>query len=218
MSRMATSEYIGTKRRAYAQAGRAKRKRILDEVCETTGYERKYANRLLTGNRKFREHKGRGKTYGEDVAEVLKRVWREAGCPCLPYFKAEVERWAEEYATQVAHIRPDVRARLLAMSDRTMSRLLSGEVRVKPGWARGNKRSGRGAGNEVKANTPCASGETVMACNVPPGDAQIDTLALGGGDPSGNFFWILDGTDRKTQWTVLSPTWNRGQQDRKSVV
>jgi len=45
MSRMATSEYIGAKRRAYAQADRAKRSRILDEVCETTGYGRKYANR-----------------------------------------------------------------------------------------------------------------------------------------------------------------------------
>ena len=73
MSRMATNEYIGAKRRAYAQANRAKRKRILDEVCETTGYERKYANRLLTGNRKFRERKGRGKAYGDDVAEVLKK-------------------------------------------------------------------------------------------------------------------------------------------------
>ena len=211
MSRMATNEYIGAKRRSYAQADRAKRRRILDEVCETTGYERKYANRLLTGSRKFREHKGRGKTYGDDVAEVLKRVWREAGCPCLPYFKAEVERWLDEYTTQVANISPYIKAKILAMSDRTMSRLLSGEVRVKPGWARGNKRSGRGARNEVKDNTPCASGEVVMACNVPPGDAQIDTFALGGGDPSDNFFWILDGTDRKTQWTVLSPTWNRGQ-------
>ena len=96
MPRMATNEYIGAKRRAYAQADRAKRSRILDEVCETTGYERKYANRLLTGNRKFRERKGRGKTYGDDVAAVLKKVWREAGCPCLPYFKAEAERWAED--------------------------------------------------------------------------------------------------------------------------
>ena len=161
---MATNEYIGTKRRAYAQANRAKRSSILDEVCETTGYERKYANRLLTGSRKFREHKGRGKTYGDDVADVLKKVWREAGCPCLPYFKAEAERWAEEYATQVAHIRPDIKAQLLAMSDRTMSRLLAGAARVKPGWTKGNKRSGRGARNEVKANTPCASGETIMAC------------------------------------------------------
>ena len=34
MSRLATSEYIGAKRRAYAQADRAKRKRILGDVCE----------------------------------------------------------------------------------------------------------------------------------------------------------------------------------------
>ena len=129
MSRMATKEYIGAKRRAYALADRAKRMRILDEVCETTGYERKYANRLLTGSRKFRERKGRGKTYGTDVAETLKKVWLEAGCPCLPYFKAAVEDWVEEYATQVAHIKPEIREKLLAMSDRTMSRMLSGEVR-----------------------------------------------------------------------------------------
>ena len=67
MSRMATNEYVGTKRRLYATADREKRIKMLDEVCKTTGYERKYANRLLTGSRKFRERKGRGKTYGEDV-------------------------------------------------------------------------------------------------------------------------------------------------------
>ncbi len=211
MSRIATNEYIGVKRRAYAQANRAKRKHILDEVCETTGYNRKYANRLLTGSRKFRERKGRGKTYGDEVAEVLKKVWVEAGCPCLPYFKVEVERWTEEYTTQVAHIEPEIRAKIHAMSDRTMSRLLSKEIRIKPGWSKGNKRSGRGGRNEVKSNTPCASGEIIPAYKVPAGDVQVDTFALGGGNPSDNFFWILDCTDRKTQWTVLCPTWNRGQ-------
>ena len=211
MSRMATNEYIGAKRRSYGIASREKRKHILDEVCENTGYERKYANKLLTGNREFREHKGRGRTYGDNVVDVLKCVWREAGCPCLPYFKAEIERWVEEYSTQIAHIKPDIKALLLAMSDRSMSRHLSGEKRIKPGWSKGNKRSGRGSSNEVKALTPCASGETVMACKVPPGDVQIDTFALGGGDPSDNFFWILDGVDRKTQWSNLCPTWNRGQ-------
>ena len=34
--------------------------------------------------------------------------------------------------------------------------------------------------NHKAPNTPCASGEVIMACNVPPGDAQIDTFALGG--------------------------------------
>ena len=37
MSRMATAEYVGAKRRAYAEAFSAKRTRLLDEVCETTG-------------------------------------------------------------------------------------------------------------------------------------------------------------------------------------
>ena len=92
MSRMATSEYMGARRRAYASSDRAKRICILDEVCETTGYERKYANRLLTGSRKFHERRGWGRAYGEDVAEALRKVWTEAGCPCLPYFRAESER------------------------------------------------------------------------------------------------------------------------------
>jgi hypothetical protein len=208
---MATVEYVGAKRRAYAEAPSAKRTRLLDEVCETTGYSRKYANRLLTGSRKFRERKGRGKTYRGEVLEVLEKVWREAGCPCLPYFKAEVERWVAEYSAEVARVPPDVGEALVRMSASTMSRALAGAERVKPGWSKANKHSGRRAANALKEMVPSASGETVMACGVPPGDVQVDTFALGGGDSGGNFFWILDATDRKTQWTVLAPTWNRGQ-------
>ena len=211
MSRTATAEYIGAKRRAYAAAVPAKRHRLLEEVVETTGYSRKYANRLLTGSRKFRDRKGRGKTYTEEAGAVLKRIWLEAGCPCTPYLKAEMERWVAEYAGEVAHIPPGIRGALLRMSASTMSRILAGEPRVKPGWSKANKRSGRQGGNEIEAKAPCASGETVRACQVPPGDVQVDTFALGGGNPSESFFWILDATDRKTQWTVLSPTWNRGQ-------
>ena len=50
-----------------------------------------------------------------------------------------------------------------------------------------------------------------MACDVPPGDVQIDTFALGGGDGSGDFFWILDTADRHVQWVELAPAWNRTQ-------
>ena len=74
MSRMATSEYIGARRRAYASAKPGKRKIILDEVCDTTGYSRKYANRLLTGSRKFKERKGRGPTYTDRDKAALERI------------------------------------------------------------------------------------------------------------------------------------------------
>lgn len=42
MSRKSKAEYIGEKRRAYESAKPARRSRILDEVCETVGYTRKY--------------------------------------------------------------------------------------------------------------------------------------------------------------------------------
>ena len=38
MSRM--DAYIGVKRRAYAEAGSEKHRRLRDEVCETTDYSR----------------------------------------------------------------------------------------------------------------------------------------------------------------------------------
>jgi hypothetical protein len=42
MSRKSKSEYVAEKRRAYDNAGKAKRSRILDEACETLGHTRKY--------------------------------------------------------------------------------------------------------------------------------------------------------------------------------
>ena len=62
MSRKSKAEYIGEKRRAYACAGAAKRRQILDEVCETLCYTRKYVIKLMTGNVRYRERKGRGRT------------------------------------------------------------------------------------------------------------------------------------------------------------
>lgn len=209
MSRQSIKEYILDKRRAYRDASPVKKVRTLAEVCETTCYSRKYVIKLLNGTVRYRERKGRGKTYKGKAFEVLKSLWLEAGCPCAPYFKAEIGRWMDEYVEFVANVDPAVRESVLKMSASTMERALKGEPRVKPGFVKANKRSGRNC--RLRDAIPCHSGEDVMACLVPPGDVQVDTFALGGGDPSDNFFWILDGTDRNTQWTVLSPTWNRGR-------
>ena len=125
MSRKATNEYIGARRRAYADAKPEKRKVILDDVCDTTGYSRKYANRLLTGSRKFKERKGRGPTYTERDKAVLVRMWREVGCPCTTYFRANVGEWLREYRACVAHVPEDVAAHLLAMHSARTVRCLS---------------------------------------------------------------------------------------------
>lgn len=209
MSRSATAEYIGAKRRAYADAKPRKKSRILDEVCETTGLSRKHVNKLLTGNIRYRDRPGRGKTYDEHHFEVLKKIWISIGCPCTTYFKAQIDYWVDQYEQYQAHIPDAIKEKLIKMSASTMDRALKGIKRVKPGSTRKNKRSGI---NRVLLNAiECRNGEAVMACQVPPGDTQADTVALCGGEMNDNFWWICTLTDRKTQWVEIQPTWNRGQ-------
>ena len=211
MSRRSVKEYMLRKRDDYLGETPRGKSKMLDEMCRTVGMTRKYVIKLLSGNIKYRERKGRGKTYDDKALDMLKKVWIEAGCPCLPYFKAQVGMWVDEYDAHVAVIPDSTKSLLLRMSDRTMSRALAGEVRVKPGWSGANKHSGRNGANELKELVPAASGEKIMARDVPPGDIQADTFALGGGIGADNFFWILNCTDRKTQWLELSPAWNRAQ-------
>ena len=209
MSRKSKAEYIGEKRRAYACASAAKRHQILDEVCETLCYTRKYVIKLMTGNVRYRERKGRGRTYSDHALANARRVWEAVGCPCTTYFVAELPRIVREYEECIALIKPreDVAA-ILAMSASTLDRAFKGLPRVKPFAIKANRRSG--LNRPILDAIECKSGEEVMACNVKPGDTQIDTVAHCGGDMRGNFFWTLTQTDRPTQWTEITPTWNRG--------
>ena len=132
MSRRSKAEYIKVRRERYEVANPAKKSRIIDEVMETTGFTRKYVINLLNGKIEYRERKGRGKTYGDETRPVLAAIWREARCPCTPYFKAEIELWVDEYEQYVANIAPAVKSAILAMSDRkTQWTVLS------PTWNRG---------------------------------------------------------------------------------
>ena len=209
MSRRATNEYIGMKRRAYQAASRPKRREILAEVCTNTGYSKDYATRLLSGSRKFRERKGRGKKFGEETAKWLKAVWLEAGCMCTTYFKTVISEWVVDYSERIAFIPPHIAGLLVEMSASTMDRILKGAKREKLGSMQRNRRSG--VSNSLKNAIECKSGKEIMACCVKPGDMQVDTFALCGGSMADNFYWILTATDRRTQWTGISPAWNRGE-------
>lgn len=49
MSCESKQEYIQVQRRRYHRAGKAYKTRLLDEVCEVCGYERKHAIKVLNG-------------------------------------------------------------------------------------------------------------------------------------------------------------------------
>lgn len=169
MSRKSKSEYVAEKRRAYANSGKARRSRILDEVCGTRGYTRKYVIKLLTGNIRYRERKGRDRTYGASALENARRIWEAVGCPCTTYFVAELPRIAREYEECVALIKPkEDRDAILSMSTSTLDRAFKGPPRTKPFAVKLNRRSG--LNRPILDAIECRSGEEVMVCRVRPRD------------------------------------------------
>lgn len=208
-------EYVGTQRRAYAQLkSKSKKTAFIDSMCQAFGFERKYATKLLTGNRKYKEPKGRGKTYSDKATGLLRRVWYATGCMCTKYLKTIIVRALANLA-ELEHVDSALSMEVASMSASTMDRALKGLERIGPGSVRKNRRSGK---NDPAAYFTCCSGEKEIAAETEPGHMQVDTVALCGGDMRGNFFWIITLTDRKTQWTEIYPVWNKGAEEVLNAV
>ena len=145
MSRKTTIEFLGRQRRLYqALKGYLKRKLILANFCEATGYSHKYANKLLTGNRMPHEHPGRGKTYTAETLRLLEDMWYKLGCPCPRYLVARIGKNLADYKA-VVNVPPDCQAQMLAVSAATLTRhLRAGEEQVAGGVCGGQMRAVRG--------------------------------------------------------------------------
>ena len=166
---------------------------------------RKWAIRLLNGRVVFKGRKGRGRTYRDAEIEVIRALWRELGGLCAPYLHADLARFLRDYQ-ELHHVPQDVAERVLRMSVSTIARAIRGQERSNSVWSKPrNKRSGK---NAIRALVPIESGEDRPAHEIPPGDIQADSVALCGGNLSGDFFWVSTTVDRRLQWIEARPSFN----------
>ena len=206
MTKSTERELVAKLRKSYKRlASRSEKTNLIDHMCHDYGFERKYAIKLLSGNRKYKDAKGRGMFYSESAKQLLIRVWRAAGCMCTKYLRASITQLLKNLS-ELEHVNEYDAQFVAKMSASTMDRMLKKIPRTGPGLIRKNRRSGV---NSAQSYFECCSGEKVLAAETTPGHIQVDTVALCGGDLSGDFFWILTLTDRKTQWTEIFPVWNR---------
>src|SRR3974377_1695090 len=135
-------------RRWYATAGAEYKKKLLDQAVQLLGYHRKAAIRAL-GKPKAKPVGlrvnvvlGRPKTYHpEKLLPILKPIWFSAFQPCGSRLHALLPEWLPAYEVDHRRIDSDLRQCLLAVSARTLDRLLA-PLRV--GLARrGGTRPGR---------------------------------------------------------------------------
>ena len=184
--------------------GRGKH-RMLDELCDMYGMNRKYLTRLLNQKAgKKRKRPGPRRTYRpDDILPHLKRIWFATDQLCSKKLKAAMPHWLPFYE-QAYEVLPDLLQRqLLALSPSTIDRLL------KPVKAK-TKRRGLGGtrpGSLLKNQIPIKVNQWDEHR---PGFLEADTVAHCGNSLEGSFAWSITLTDIHTTWTENRATWNKG--------
>jgi hypothetical protein len=179
---------------------------ILDSFCRLSGFERKYAIKLLGGARgaSTGEAKGRGRggstsRYGSTEIAVLKTVWLQSEQPCGKRLKALLPFWVPSWERHHGALETGCRQRLLSLSASHMDRLLA-PFKVSGGVRRPD------LVNAVRSQIPLRTGPWQTSG---PGWLEGDTVAHCGGSMSGGFLWSVVLTDIWSGWTEVRVTWNR---------
>ncbi len=214
MTRISIHQYAQAVRRRYQAASKKGKGLILDEFCQTTGYHRKAAIRLLRGiPAKAVSRRGPGCTYGPRVAWALKELWEASDHICsqrLKPFIPELLPILQRHAELV--VEPQLREQLLRVSASTIDRLLK-PYRM-PSQRRPHTQSQ--ACHSIQGQVPVRTfGEWR---NVEPGSLQADLVAHCGESTQGFYLNTLLAVDVRTGWTSLQAIWGKGQQRVASGV
>jgi hypothetical protein len=194
----------------YRKASRAIKTTILTEFCETCGYHRKHAIRLLATFRRFSKpavrKRGRAPIYRpEELLVPLKRIWKYAYMPCSKRLKAVIPIWLPGYAKRHGPLPLPVVNALLRISPATMDRMLR-PVRASH---RLHGRATTKPGTLLKKHIPV---KVDQWDEKRPGFLEVDSVSHCGSSTEGVYVSTIDCVDIATTWTEQRAVWGKGYQ------
>lgn len=205
MSRTIKADLLPRLQARYARRGRDGRSRMLDELCQDYGYERKYAIKLLGGN--LPEPSGRRKPGPESRYEALepmvRAIWLAAEQPCGKRLAPALKLWLPHYERRHGRLKPRDRELLLGVSSATLDRLLAPARAAHPLHGL----SGTKPGSLLRTEIPVRTDNWDIH---QPGFLEADTVAHCGTSLAGSFIWSTTFTDICCTWTEGRAVWNKG--------
>lgn len=191
----------------YRKAEREAKQVMLNEFCLNTGYNRKYAIRLLNGpppgKQRERCAKRRGLSYGHEVLSVLAAVWEAAGYPWSVRLKAVLPLWMP-WIRKRFKLRPEIEKQLLNISPRQMDRRLKAKKTQRRRRIYGHTK----AGHLLKHHIPIKTDRWDVN---EPGFTEIDLVSHSGNSAEGEFAHTLNVTDIQSGWTESQAVLGRSQ-------
>lgn len=199
--------YISNLSKRYRKAKRDEKGLILNELCELSGFHKKYAIKLLNMGQKKRQRsikkKGRPNLYPATLyLEPLKRIWLLSDQLCGKRLKMALPLWLPYYRESYGALEPTVYEGLLSISAATIDRLLASS-RIKSKRSFSGTKPGRILKKHILIKTNQWDAEK-------PGFLEADTVAHCGTSLTGSFVWSLTMTDIYSGWTELRAVWNKG--------
>jgi len=207
--------------KGYRKAGKKEKGQILDRFVEATGYQRRYAARVLrgqgwrigvgkgvvlVGDQEARVRRSRPRVYGREEEKALRRIWEMLDylsgkrlAPALPRVIQALERHGE------LNLSEQVKGKLLRISAATIDRLLSAEKRRLQIRGRGATKPGTLLRHQVPIRTYEEWDEAR------PGFVEVDLVGHDGGFSQGDYAQTLTLTDVATGWTEVMAVRNKAQ-------
>jgi hypothetical protein len=205
MSAGSRKEVVERLRVRYGHAGRGYRKKLIDQLCEVCGYERKYAIKVLNGTRpgpRGRQQGGARPIYAEAEIGVVRRIWGWADYPCGKRLLGVLPLWLRSYERRHGVLTEDQRQKILRMSAATLDRLLAPDrAKVQP--CRGGTKPGRLLRSQIPVR-----GESWDVHR--PGFLEADSVDHGGTSTAGNYMHSITFTDIYSGWVEQAAIWNKG--------
>ncbi len=209
MGHKAKWEYFRAIYERYHKAGRRLKHVILNEFCLNTGYNRKYAIRLLNGpppgkrSRRAGRARRRRLSYGHQTLSILTAVWEAAGYPWSVRLKALLPIWMPCVRKRFG-VSKQIEQQLLSISPRQMDRRLQAKKTQRKRRIYGRTKPGR----LLKHHIPVKTDSWDVAS---PGFTEVDLVSHSGNSGAGEFAHSLNVTDIHTAWTESRAVLGRGQ-------
>jgi len=197
-------------RERYAAATKSERGALLDAFCLATGYERKYATKVLRGRRRRKSPvsvvRRRRRLYGVEFQRALKVAWEAGGHLCaerLQPFLPDLVMLLKRHGQ--IDLDPATERLLVTASTSTVERNL---VPLRRGLV-ARRMSQTKPGALLRRQIPVVVGKWKELDE--PGYLEIDLVSHSGEVAAGDWIWTLTATDICTGWTERVPTLGRGQ-------
>lgn len=187
---------------------------LLNDFCDFTGYNRKYALQLLNNPvpAKWKRYRTREKTYGQEVVDPMLVLWRAANeiCgerfhPFIPVLLPKMVKLGEIKITSEA------KEKLLRVSLGTVKRIIRKTKRRSKIKIKGTTKPG----SILKKQIAVRYGRWT---DTDPGWCETDTVAHCSDDVSGEFIYSLDVIDICSGWSEQAAIWGKGEMATKEQM